>query len=110
MSRKTGDVLEKYVEDSIKYAGLALRKTSNSGAKHNDNDIMTRDFLFECKRQLSTKHAKLKADEWAKLATHAQNLGRLPIMVIEDSEGNKFAVMDFDQLMSQLAIDPEYDQ
>lgn len=103
-TRKTGDELERDLIRLLDNCGIPNRQTTNSGAYAKDSDVMTHNELFECKRQLERAgtpiaNAKIVREEWLKHKSQAENLGRIPIMIIENGFGEKFAVLNLDQFV-----------
>jgi hypothetical protein len=113
-TRSQGDGLESYVVSRLKGLGISAKQNPNSGAVRGDGDVASSDYTFECKTQHEqrgrvVRHMKIDADEFAKAQAEARQEGKQLVFVVENGEGQKVAVMDFDQFTQLLAREKQND-
>jgi hypothetical protein len=97
--------LEEYVAELVR--GLAdgedsyARPSKASGASTENYDIQTKfPLAIECKQQRTKKNATIDKATWEKLKAEIPwNSDRYPLLVIENSSGDKFAVLSLESFM-----------
>lgn len=93
-SRK--NALELYVAAKLEPIYKYSRPTIASGATPVEKgDVKNPYFTIECK-DWNTKSFSIKDDVWHKLKVEAAHESKDAVYVVENSAGNKLAIMDFD--------------
>lgn len=103
-TREIGNKLEHYVADRLKEAlnDPTIKPTRNSGASTQLADILCSKYLIECKKR-NTESITIKEDVWNKLCGEIP-IGsiRIPLYVLENKNGKRWAVMDFEDFLRSL--------
>jgi hypothetical protein len=95
MSRKIGDPLENYVDGTFPLAF----KTKNSGGLHGDGDLLTPDFLIECKTKSSCLGISFSGREVLKGKQQAVKKTRQPLFVLKNGDAEMWAAMPYAKLV-----------
>ena len=96
--RKIGKKLEEYVSQRLAEAlnDSSIRPTKNSGASTQLADILSRQYIVECKKR-NTKNITIKEDVWNKLCAEVPiNSLRIPVYVLENINHKRWLVVDFE--------------
>lgn len=106
--REQGDALEKYVKRLMDDHEIVGGVTAGSGAVKSDGDLHTKLCAFECKTQHErrgkvVKNLELRIDEFDKIEHQAITIGKEPVLVLENAQKRRFAIMDLDQFMQLIA-------
>jgi hypothetical protein len=114
-TRKKGDQLENYLVDLLRSYAIPCTKNAGSGSVRGEGDVSTKDYSFECKRQLLENSKpvispRIDAREFEKIQEQAAGHGRHPVLVIENAEGNKYAVLDLDLFVHLILRIHQYEQ
>lgn len=100
-NKEYGRVLEEYVAQLFRDLGIDehARPTKASGAKGEAGDVQQKYFVVECKAR-ETKDAKIVRDVWVKNKDRIPlSSKRMPLLVVSNNEGRKWAVLDLDEFM-----------
>ena len=106
MSREIGDEFEKKILDLCDEIGILARTTKNSGAKFNDGDMYTCTIQGEAKHQ-GRKNPIIKLKEFAKIRKQAAHQNRVPVLFIENENGDSFAVVDLETFLRRYVANEE---
>lgn len=98
-TRKVGKKLENYACGSLSKTDKKCRLTNNSGAVSNNGDILHKNYVIECKKR-NTESVSIKRNIWLKLCASIP-IGSLksPLLVLENSYGEKWAVLQLDDFV-----------
>lgn len=92
--------LEQYVASRFEEVYKYSRPTKASGAKGELGDINQPFFIIECKLR-NTVNATINRKVWNKLIREVPiGSKRIPLLVLENKFGERFAVMSFDDLFN----------
>lgn len=97
--REKGNVLENYVLETWPVEGVS--KEPNSGARNNQNDLVTPQHSIECKRKLRQEAVSLSGPEIKCCKNKAATRNKEPAWVIETSIG-RFVVLLYDDYCNTL--------
>lgn len=93
-SKRKGFSLEEYIVNKFKVVDKNARPTKNSGASTELGDIYNKYFIVECKQQLKTDNPKINIKTWYKLLNELYYINKKPLLILENKNGDKFAIMD----------------
>jgi hypothetical protein len=92
-----GNELEQFVINTLRGFDASTKK-----ARKEDGDVVSQDFLIECKN-FDTKSVTIENDHWEKIERRAYALEKFPIYVRQNSTGRVIASMNFTDLVFLLA-------
>jgi hypothetical protein len=97
-TRQVGKKLEEYVADKLQEAlqDLTIKPTKNSGASTQLADILSKQFIVECKKR-NTTSISIKEEVWNKLLNEIP-VGslRIPLYILENKNQKRWCVLDFE--------------
>jgi hypothetical protein len=98
--QEKGKALEKYVEGLLSHV-YRTWITNGSGNVSDDADVKSGPFLIECKYR-DRPNTVINAGVWKKLTGQAWRQRKQPLLVLQNSEDKRFAVVEFDLLVEIL--------
>lgn len=105
-SNRKGRKLETFVAEAFVaiFQNKTIRPTKNSGASGELGDISNSYFVCECKQRY-TKDITIRKDTWDKLCSEIPlNSKKLPLLVLENKNKDKFAVLNFEDFTKILQL------
>jgi tRNA(Ile2) C34 agmatinyltransferase TiaS len=98
--RSKGELLEAFVAAKLEPIYKYSRPTIGSGSTPVEKgDVKNPYFMIECKNW-NTKSFSIRDDVWQKLRREAAHDSKDPVYVVENSAGNRLAIMDLEDWFS----------
>lgn len=101
-TRKIGRELENYILSKAQEVDSKAKLTKNSGANLHKGDLDFLYFRVECKKK-NTKNITVNQKVWDKLGKEIPvHTFKLPLYVLENSDKQRFAVLNLDDFFDLL--------
>lgn len=90
---QSGKKLEEYIAAKVREIDPKARPTKASGASTEIADTLSKLFYVECKKR-NTKNVTIVRKVWIEFLAKLANPQKVPIMALENNQGDRFIVMD----------------
>ena len=100
--RQYGNELEDFIVSKLKPIDKWAKRSSTSGAKGMQSDIICNDFYIECKRR-NTKDFTIKEDIWNKLKLALPvHTHKKPLYITENKNSLRLVTLDIEDFFTIL--------
>lgn len=99
----TWSELENFIKDLFSWNNS--EKTKGSGNLHDDADVITENFLIECKNSIKNKNFIITPQDLLLVERQASSLGRLPLLIHSNKDDKTIVSMDvetFSKIMEDV--------
>lgn len=96
--------LEAWIAGMLQVIDKTTRPSKGSGSSTENYDIQTNvPLAIECKQKKTLKNPTIDAKTWQKLVEEIpMKSNRIPVLFIENEQGQKFAVLDADDFFNDF--------